>query len=146
MPILKAEIYYLYEAIDSVSFNIYSVEDNNPSGYLRWYYYRMTGVMNKKVNVRLMNGASFRPMYSYDDLNYNRFTKEESPVASYFEKEFEQDTVYVAFYTPYNFSYLQERINNWKQNDDVKVDTLGFTQKLLPIQEIIITDFSDSRF
>ncbi len=67
------------EAIDSVSFNIYSVEDNNPSGYLRWYYYRMTGVMNKKVNVRLMNGASFRPMYSYDDLTYNRFTKEESP-------------------------------------------------------------------
>ena len=81
-------------------------------------------------------------MYSYDNVSFNRFSKEESPVSSYFEKQFEQDTVYVAFYTPYNFSFLQERINTWKQSDDVKVDTLGFTQKLLPIQEIIITDFS----
>ena len=131
------------EEVDSVSFNIYSVADNNATnGYLRWYYYRISGVQDKKINVRLLNGASYRPMYSYDNINFNRFSKEESPVSSYFEKRFEQDTVYVAFYTPYNYSFLQERINTWKQSEDVKVDTLGFTQKLLPIQEIIITDFS----
>jgi len=127
---------------DSISFDIYSQEDNNPSKYLRWFYYRISGVENKKINVRLVNGACFRPMYSYDNINFERFTEEESNSTSYFEKLFEQDTVYVAFYTPYNYSFLQERINTWKQSDYVRVDTLGFTPKNLPMQEIIITDFS----
>ncbi|MDD1475137.1 hypothetical protein MEO41_28305, partial [Dolichospermum sp. ST_sed4] len=40
----------------------------------------------------------------------------------------------------YNYSYLQERLAEWKLNPFAKIDTLGITDKGLPIQQITITD------
>jgi hypothetical protein len=57
-----------------------------------------------------------------------------------FQKIFSEDTVYVAYYTPYNYSYLQERIAEWDLSELVNVDTLGVTDYSLPIQQITITD------
>jgi murein tripeptide amidase MpaA len=57
-----------------------------------------------------------------------------------FQKTFTEDSVYVAYYTPYNYSFLQERLAEWKLNSFTKIDTLGITDKGLPIQQITITD------
>lgn len=54
-------------------------------------------------------------MYSYDNISFVRFTDQETFGDGIFIKKFEQDTVYLAYYTPYNFSYLQKRINEWKK-------------------------------
>jgi hypothetical protein len=108
----------------------------------RWFYFRITGVKNKFIKVRVTNSDVNRAVYSYDNRNFLTFAQSESPSMNLFQKTYERDTVYVAYYVPYNFGYLQERIAKWKQSEFVKVDTLGFTPQSFPIQEIRITDSS----
>ncbi len=122
--------------IDSNYFEVQSREDIGG----RWFYFRMSGVKDKHVKVNVVNSDANRPFYSYDNINFTRFTETESPYVNYFEKTFDEDTVYVAYYTPYTFSHLMNKITEWKQSELVFVDTLGYTQMNLPIQEIIITD------
>ena len=108
----------------------------------RWFYFRITGVKDKFIKVVVTTSpADFtRAMYSYDDKNYVRFSAEESPTIGTFQKTFENDTVYVAYYTPYPYKMLQEKLIEWKKNQYVKLDTIGFTQNGFPIQEMIVTD------
>ena len=106
----------------------------------RWFYFRITGVKNRFIRVTITTSDVNRPIYSYNNRDFTRFTASESPTLRMFQKTFTEDTVYVAYYTPYNYSYLQERIAEWKQNQFVKVDTLGITDKNFPIQQITITD------
>ncbi len=123
---------------DSTYFEITTTEDVGG----RWFYYRISGVKNKLIKVKVTNSDVNRPMYSYDNNEFERFTETESPSKNYFEKIFSEDTVYVAYYTPYTYSYLQERIADWQNSEFVKVDTLGFTEHNFPVQEIILTDTS----
>ena len=123
------------EQIDSVSFNVTTRKDIGG----RWFYFKMSGVKDKEVRIRITNSDVKRAMYSYDNKTFNRFSEEESSF-NVFIKRYTNDSVYVAYYTPYTFSYLQQRLNKWKQNDFVSLDTIGFTNHLLPIQEMIITD------
>lgn len=106
----------------------------------RWFYFRIFGVKDKFIKVVVTTSDFTRAMYSYDDKNYVRFSIEESPAKGTFQKTFEQDTVYVSYYTPYPYRMMQENLKEWEQNNYVKLDTIGFTQKLLPMQEMIVTD------
>ena len=108
----------------------------------RWFYFRITGVKNKFIKVKVSNSDVNRAVYSYDNRNFQTFSVSESPSENLFQKTYEKDTVFVAYYVPYNFSFLQERIAKWRQSPYVKVDTLGFTPQSFPIQEIRITDSS----
>lgn len=121
---------------DSVSYTVKAVEDIGG----RWFYYRISGVQNKMIKVTITNSDVHRPMYSYDNKDFIRFTAAESPRTNYFEKLFEQDTVFVSYYTPYSFNFLQKRLMEWETSDFVKIDTLGFTEHNFPVQEIILTD------
>ncbi len=123
---------------DSVAFSLATVSDIGG----RWFYFRISGVKEKLIKVTIENSDVNRPMYSYNNSTFVRFSATESPKYNYFEKTFSEDTVYVAYYTPYNYSYLQERIGDWSNSQFVKVDTLGFTEHNFPVQEIILTDTS----
>ncbi len=121
---------------DSVSYTVTTKQDIGG----RWFYFRMAGVKNRFVRVTIANSDVKRAMYSYDDINFMRFSIFESPHENVFEKTYAQDTVYVAYYTPYTFSYLQKRIQKWEQSPFVSVDTIGYTDHNLPVEEIILTD------
>ena len=136
---------------DFESGNLKSVTTSDSSTYYvstyediggRWFYFRMSGVENKNIKVVVVtNPADFsRAMYSYDDVNYFRFSGDESPSRGVFQKTFEEDTVFVAYYTPYTYKMLQDNLKEWKNNEFVTLDTLGYTQSFLPIQEMIVTD------
>ena len=125
---------------DSTTFEVYTNEDIQG----RWFYFRISGVKDKFIRVVVKTApADFtKAMYSYNDKDYVRFSENESPVSGTFEKTFTQDTVFVSYYTPYTYSMLQTKINEWTKNSFVSLDTLGFTKHLFPIQEMIITDSS----
>ncbi len=123
---------------DSIHYQVTTKEDIGG----RWFYFRMEGVKNRFVNVKVLNSDVTKAMYSYDNVEFIRFSDDESPQVNMFEKTYEQDTVYVAYYTPYNFSSLQSKLELWKQNQFVRLDTLGFTPHNLPLQEITVTDFT----
>lgn len=108
----------------------------------RWFYFRMIGVKDRFVSVKVSSSDVKRAVYSYDDRNYERFTTPESPQTNVFQKTYVRDTVYVAYYIPYTFTHLQERIGEWILSPYVKLDTLGHTLRNLPIQELTLTDYS----
>lgn len=126
--------------ITSDSTTFYVTTNSDIGG--RWFYFRIAGVKDKFIKVVVTTSpADFsKAMYSYDDKNYMRFSDDESPEYGTFQKIFEKDTVYVAYYTPYPYKMMQENLAKWSQNKYVKLDTIGFTQNLLPIQEMIVTD------
>ncbi len=123
---------------DSINYTVTTISDIGG----RWFYFRIRGVRNKFIRVTITSTDVNRPMYSYNNRDFTRFTASESPSLRMFQKTFTEDTVYVAYYTPYNFSFLQERITEWKLSSYVKVDTLGLTDHGFPIQQITITDQS----
>jgi len=121
---------------DSINYTVTTISDIGG----RWFYFRIKGVKDKFIRVTITSTDVNRPMYSYNNRDFTRFTESESPSLRMFQKTFTEDTVYVAYYTPYNYSYLQERIAEWKLNPFTKIDTLGITDNGLPIQQITITD------
>ncbi len=123
---------------DSVNWEVTTIADIGG----RWFYFRISGVKDKYIRVRIPSTDVNRPMYSYDNKTYQRFSQTESPQLNLFQKTFEEDTVYVAYYTPYTFSYLMERLNEWSESSFVKVDTLGYTDRNFPIHEVTLTDFN----
>jgi len=118
---------------------IYLVTTNEDIGG-RWFYFRICGVQNKFIKVTVSNSDVKRAVYSYDNKTFTRFSASESPATKTFQKTYEQDTVYVAYYTPYTLTFLRERIKQWGASPYVKVDTLGYTLRNLPIHELTITD------
>ncbi len=127
------------ETSDSINYTVRSIEDIGG----RWFYFRISGVQDKFIRVNIPNSDVTRPMYSYDNNSFERFSQTEAPSKRIFEKAFERDTVYIAYYTPYNYSYLQERISDWSASAFVNVDTLGFSSQNFPMQELTITDFDE---
>lgn len=121
---------------DSINYTVTTISDIGG----RWFYFRIKGVKNRFIRVTISSTDVNRPMYSYNNRDFTRFTASESPTTKMFQKTFTEDTVYVAYYTPYNYSFLQERINEWNLSSFVKVDTLGITDKGFPMQQITITD------
>lgn len=121
---------------DSITYNVTTKTDIGG----RWFYFRITGVKNRYVRVNVTSSDVKRAVYSYDNRNFFRFSSSESPQTNVFQKTYTEDTVFVAYYTPYNYSFLQERIAEWQQSPYVRVDTLGFTLRNFPIQEVRVTD------
>jgi len=122
--------------LDSINYLVTTNEDIGG----RWFYFRISGVQNKFIKVTVSNSDVKRAVYSYDNKNFTRFSAAESPATKTFQKTYEQDTVYVAYYTPYTLSFLRERIKQWSASPYAKVDTLGYTLRNLPIHELTITD------
>ena len=129
-----------YSSSDSLSYKVTTRTDIGG----RWFYFRISGVQNKFIKVNVSNSDVKRAVYSYDNKTFERFTAAESPSRNTFQKTYEHDTVYVAYYNPYTLTFLRERIKQWSTSPYVKVDTLGYTLRYLPIHEITITEPSMS--
>ncbi|MFN4112236.1 MAG: M14 family zinc carboxypeptidase, partial [Ignavibacteria bacterium] len=101
-------------------------------------------VKNRYVSVTIQNSDATRPMYSYDNKNWIRFTELESPRRNVFSKVFTEDSVYVAYYVPYTVNQLYEKINQLNNNPFVKIDTIGFSEQNRPLIILTLTDFTVS--
>jgi hypothetical protein len=121
---------------DSITYNVRSKEDIGG----RWFYFKVSGIKNRLIKIRFENSDVTRPMYSYNNRDFVRFSSSESPQSNFLQKEFEEDSVYIAYYTPYNWSYLQERIEQWDKSEYVIVDTLGYSPQNFPMQLITVTN------
>ncbi len=110
----------------------------------RWFYFRMTGIKDKQIHLLFKLTDPVRPVYSYDNVHFERFSEYESTYRKV-SKKFEKDTVYIAYYIPYDFSYLQHRMKQWcTAGNIVKLDTIGLSNQKRPLQLMTITDTSVS--
>lgn len=107
----------------------------------RWFYFAISGVEGKLLYLNFENTDPLRPMYSYDNITWNRLEPCEAAFRKV-SKRFEKDTVYLAYYQPYTYSYLEKRIEEWSENDWVKVDSIGHSLENRPLYLMHITDES----
>lgn len=121
---------------DSVNYVVRTREDIGG----RWFYFRISGVWGRFISVRVENSDVHRPLYSYNNRDFVRFTSQESPSMNLFMKTFEQDTVFVAYYIPYNISYIKEKLDEWALNPFCSYDTIGQTDQNFPIYCMKVTD------
>ena len=113
--------------------------DTTLSASANWYYYRMTGVAGKQIYLTQPDNGVAGTSYSYDGQNWAHLPVAESEVG-FLHKRFTRDTVYIALYIPYTYSYLQERLKTWAARPDVTLDTIGFSHEGRPLQLLHITD------
>ncbi|MBO4525716.1 MAG: hypothetical protein IKX53_04685 [Bacteroidales bacterium] len=106
-----------------------------------WYYYRITGVRGKQIYLTTPDNGVPATSYSYDGIHWDHLPLSESQ-AHFLDKYFDRDTVFLALYAPYTFSYLQERLQEWTVRPDVTLDTIGFSYEGRPLQLLHITDSS----
>jgi len=104
-----------------------------------WYYFRITGAARKYFHIAMPDNVVSGASYSYDGKEWFHLTGYESDRHN-INKRFMQDTVYIALYKPYNYSYLQERLLDWTARPCVTMDTIGFSHEGRPLQMLHITD------
>ena len=104
-----------------------------------WYYFRMTGVKGKQIYLTQKDNGVARTSYSYDGKVWDHLPLAESQRRR-LDKRFTRDTVYIALYTPYTYSYHQERLKTGCARPDVTLDTIGFSHEGRPLQLLHITD------
>lgn len=107
----------------------------------RWFYFQVSGVKDKLIYFNFEDTDPVRPLYSYDNVTWERFAPCEASFRKV-SKRFERDTVYMAYFQPYTYSYLQSRIADWSRYEWVKVDSIGHSLENRPIYMMHITDES----
>ncbi len=105
----------------------------------RWFAFRMVGVKDKHIYLNFTQTDPQRAVYSYDGATYTRFESYRAALARA-DEVFTQDTVYIAYSYPYTYGYLQQRLQDWLQCPDVRMDTIGYSLQGLPLQRLVITD------
>lgn len=109
----------------------------------RWFYFLMSGMKGDSIVMEIKGSDPLRAMYSYDNFTFHRFTEGEFN-KNVLHKRFDRDSIYLAYFTPYTYSYLQHKISEWSGSRVVKVDTIGRSADGLPLQLLRITDGSVS--
>ncbi|MDR2585636.1 MAG: hypothetical protein LBC84_05375 [Prevotellaceae bacterium] len=148
------------DSVWHLSYNLYSLPDPlNPvdtslAPSARWFYFRMIGVKAKQLYLNFFLTDPVRPMYSFDGLHFERFAPHEciveprrqgQPGLRQVSVRFTRDTVFLAYFVPYTFDYLQQRLSDWKSTGSViALDTIGYSYRGLPMQLLTITDPSVS--
>ena len=144
------------DSVWHLSYNLYSQPDpRNPvdtalAPSARWFYFRMVGLQGKQLYLNFFQTDPVRPMYSYDGVHFDRLAAHEciveprrqgQPGRRMVNVRFHRDTVYMAYFVPYTYTYLQQRFAAWKATGNViTLDTIGYSYRGLPLQLITITD------
>ena len=131
---------------EKIVFDVYSRFDPlNPADptlppSARWYHFLMTGVKGKEIQLDMHNSDTRRPFYSYNGVDYFRFSNEECAIENSIVKKYEQDSVYIAYFTPYPESYLVKRIEEWGSRECTEVISIGKSEMGRNMPLMIVTD------
>ena len=98
-----------------------------------WYYFRITGAAKKYFHLSMPDNFVAGASWSYDGVQWQHLTAAEADQHS-INKYFKRDTVYIALYKPYTYSYLQERLLDWSSKPFVTLDTIGLSHERRPLQ------------
>ena len=107
----------------------------------RWFYFRMCGVEGRRVALTINCNDSRRAMYSYDNVNYHRFSRDESPMFNgTIIKRYEQDSVFVAYYEPYTYARHQMKMGEWCADGGATRFSIGKSGEGREMEALVITN------
>lgn len=107
----------------------------------RWFYFLMTGVKDKSIVLDIFYNDSRRPVYSYDNVNFIRFSETEAPEHNKrITKKYERDSVWVAYFVPYNNDHLDGKFNEWTNLPNTKEFSIGQSEYNRDMRMLVITN------
>lgn len=131
---------------------LYLADDNDnpdlPDSWRNWWYVKIDNLeTNTVTKITLKNRGwpyYYLPVYSYDQINWFRFTEEEVSQNEDNElimsKQFGNQVVWIARFYPYTFSDLENYLGTLDALPFVSIQTPGFSQDGKPIYLLKITD------
>lgn len=139
--------------LDNTSWELYLADDNDnpdlPDNWRNWWYVKIDHVLqDDSIEITLKNRGwpfYYLPVYSYDQVIWNRFAEEEVTQNEdnelIMKKQFEGETVWIARFYPYTFTDLENYINSIN-SQYVSIQTVGYSQNDNPIYVLKVTDFN----
>lgn len=128
-------------------YNITSAKDpDNPVDTLlepssRWFYFLMTGVKGRTITLKFIDTDPWAPMYSYDNKEWMRYDPEREMVAKFTaKKEYDRDSVWVAYYVPYTNTHLEEMMDEWQYRDGVRIYSIGKSYQGRDMKMMVVTN------
>ena len=107
----------------------------------RWFYFLMSGVKGKEIALDIDYNDSKRPVYSYNNVDFERFSADEVPVeCKTITKTYTQDSVYIAYYVPYNVEHNYKRIEDWSASKNVQKFSIGESQEGRDLTMMVISN------
>jgi len=107
-----------------------------------WYYFQVNGVKGKQIYLNFPDNGVPRTSFSTDGgQSWNHLPM---AMTGWHKASFrlDCDSVRIALFEPYNYSYLQKRLCEWASCPDVTVDTIGMSFEGRPLQLLTISDGS----
>ncbi len=131
------ELYSLNLKCDPAS----EMESEQADTISQWFYFRMTGVKDKRIALDIEGNSSKRPFYSYDNKEFIRFGEDQVPILdSTITMRYTQDTVYIAYFPPYTRTRNLSKIEEWSKDENCRSFSIGDSEEGLAMQAIIITN------
>lgn len=109
-----------------------------PSG--RWFYFLMHGTKDKSIGLRFYRTDPKRPFYSYNGVDFHRYSEDEVAGKRFVKRTFTEDSVYIAYFVPYTKSYLDKKIAEWSGKSCVEVSSIGKSEHGREMELLKITD------
>lgn len=106
----------------------------------RWFHFRMEGVKNDMVLLRIPNTEVVRPFYSYDGEEYMRFDAKENHYPQMINTVFDRDTAYVAYFVPYTHAHHESDLAAWGRSRYAVCDSIGVSGEGRTISLLTVTD------
>lgn len=106
----------------------------------RWFHFRMEGVRNDMILLRIPNTEVVRPFYSYDGEEYMRFDRKENVYPHSINTVFERDTAYVAYFAPYTHARHESDLRRWSGSRYASCDSIGVSGEGRTISLLTVTD------
>jgi len=98
-----------------------------------WYFFRITGIKDRKIELKVEANDLTGTSFSYDGLNWHHFSLEESG-DGFLSFRSPKDSIYIATFVPYTFQHHLDRIAEWQKHESVRIDTIGYSVEGRPLQ------------
>jgi len=104
-----------------------------------WYFFKIAGIKDRKMELKVEANDLTGTSFSYDGSKWHHFSTEESG-DGFLSFRSPEDSIYIATFVPYTFQHHLDRITEWGKNENVKVDTIGYSVEGRPLQLLDVTD------
>ena len=113
--------------------------DTSLAANANWYCFDMTGVKDKFIYLTFPDNGVHGTSCSYDGGRTWSHLPEIESGWHKVGKRFREDTVRIALFIPYTYSYHQQRVAQWGSRPNVSVDTIGWSADGRPMQLLHVT-------
>ncbi|MDE5730233.1 MAG: hypothetical protein K2H81_01745 [Alistipes sp.] len=106
----------------------------------RWFHFRLQGVKERLLLLRIPNTELERPFYSYDGRSYRRMDAGALIRPQTLLVAAERDTLYFAYFLPYTHERHTTKAEQWSRSPYVVCREIGRSGGGVPLTMLVVTD------